>query len=216
MSWKFIMWAVGDRHYPIIFPEELVHSEVAQRIHPLFVQMAKSMPSDTIRTPVSAGFIDGLVCTSANRESETMSMGSRPQDTGIINRHPYDKGMETAMSTMIELTLLQGTIEGLMARMKELMGDGHADNTAEPGTEQRVPQFADDSCSQPNTKLIGMEVICLNEQGNKIHKGIVEELNPPFQGKIDGVWWETGDAADWYIENGKLFLFAAWKSEEKA
>jgi hypothetical protein len=83
------------------------------------------------------------------------------------------------------------------------------------GAEVAILQFSDYNLSQPNTALIGMVAVCQDREGIEIHRGKVEAINPPFQCQIDGVWWETGDASDWSVDNEEVLLFAAWKSEEK-
>jgi hypothetical protein len=121
MSWKYVMWQVGDQCYPVIFPQELVHEDVARHVHPLFVQMARSMPADTIRTPISAGFIEGLLVAATVGESETLRMNSRPEDAGIIIRRPYDHGRESPMSKLIELQMLNAILPNMLKRMEAIM-----------------------------------------------------------------------------------------------
>jgi hypothetical protein len=118
VAWKYIMVQVDDRVYPIIFPPELVHQEVWQRLRYPFYEMAK-MKDPLV---VGAGFIEGLACCMAVGESETLKIKSRLEDAQLINNHPYEKGIPTQLSNMTEGLLLQKTIELLILRKKEISG----------------------------------------------------------------------------------------------
>lgn len=120
MAWKYIMIQVDDRAYPIIFPYELVHQEVWQRLRYPFFQMAK-MKDPVV---VGAGMVEGLACCIAMGESETLHIESRPEDTQLINNHPYEKGIPTPLSNSTEVLLLQKTIELLMIRKRGLETSG--------------------------------------------------------------------------------------------
>jgi hypothetical protein len=116
MAWKYIMVQVDDRALPIIFPSELVHQEVWQRLRYPFFQMAK-MKDPVV---VGAGFVEGLACCVAVGESETLHIKSRPEDTQLINNNPYEKGIPTVMSNSTEALILQRTIELLGLRKEEI------------------------------------------------------------------------------------------------
>jgi hypothetical protein len=118
MAWKYIMVQVDDRAVPIIFPQELVHAEVYRRLARVFYDQAK-MKDPVV---VGAGFVEGLACCIAMGESETLDIKARPEDTQIINNHPYEKGIPTPLSNMTEGLLLQKTIELLMLRKQEIGG----------------------------------------------------------------------------------------------
>jgi hypothetical protein len=123
MAWKYIMVQVDDRAYPIIFPPELVHQEVWQRLRYPFYQMSKMKDPEV----VGAGFLEGIACCIAMGESETLHIKARPEDTQIINNHPYEKGISTPLSNMTEGLLLQKTIELLLLRAHEVVGEGKAE-----------------------------------------------------------------------------------------
>jgi hypothetical protein len=118
MAWKYIMVQIDDRAVPIIFPPELVHAEVYRRLARLFYDQAKM--NDPV--VVGAGFVEGLACCMAIGESETLGIKSRPEDTQLINNHPYEKGISTPLSNMTESLILQKTIELLMLRKQEISG----------------------------------------------------------------------------------------------
>lgn len=118
MAWKYIMVQVDDRAVPIIFPNELVHAEVYRRLARVFYDQSK-MKDPVV---VGAGFLEGLACCIATGESETLDIKSRPEDTQIINNHPYEKGIPTPLSNMTEGLLLQKTIELLALRKEEIGG----------------------------------------------------------------------------------------------
>lgn len=118
MAWKYIMVQVDDRAFPIIFPQELVHQEVWQRLRYPFYQMAKMKDPEV----VSAGFVEGISCCIVVGESETLHIKSRSEDTQLINNHPYEKGIPTPMSNSTEALILKRTIELLQLRMQEIGG----------------------------------------------------------------------------------------------
>lgn len=118
MAWKYIMVQVDDRAFPIIFPQELVHQEVWQRLRYPFYQMAKMKDPEV----VGAGFVEGMAVCIAMGESETLHIKARPEDTQLINNHPYEKGIPTPLSNTTESLLLQKTIELLMLRNQEIGG----------------------------------------------------------------------------------------------
>ena len=118
MAWKYVMVQVDDRAMPIIFPSELVHQDVYRRLAYLF-HSASKMKDPVV---VGAGFVEGLACCIAMGESEKLDIKSRPEDTKIINNHPYENGIPTPLSNMTEGLLLQKTIELLMLRKQEIGG----------------------------------------------------------------------------------------------
>lgn len=77
------------RNIPVIFPDILVHKEVAER-----VGSCKMLRG--VAKPVSAGFVQfgngGKV--QAFGESESLGLASRPQDSEIITTYDYFGGVE--------------------------------------------------------------------------------------------------------------------------
>jgi hypothetical protein len=118
MSWKYIMVQVDDRQFPILFPSELVHADVWKRTAKLFYDMSKMKDPEV----VSAGFVEGFIVAVACGESETLGIKSRPQDTQVINNHPYEKGLPTPMGNLTESLIIKKTIELLQLRQQEIGG----------------------------------------------------------------------------------------------
>lgn len=77
---KYVMLIDGnDRRYPLVFPENLVHEEMAKetmrhmaRVHGLVVY------------PISAGFVNFLPTILTHGKSETLGIGSKPYDAHYI------------------------------------------------------------------------------------------------------------------------------------
>jgi len=118
MSWKYIMVQVDDRALPVIFPGQLVHAEVWQRLRYPFYEMAK-MKDPAV---VSAGFLEGMAVAVATGESETLRIKARDEDTQLINNHPYEHGMPSPLGNSSEVLILKKTIDLLTLRMRELGG----------------------------------------------------------------------------------------------
>jgi len=125
MSWKYVMFQ--DRHgrqFPVIFPQELVHAEMAKIVPHAYRsgELADGKREWDCPKAVSAGFVEGMAVCIAMGESESMGVKSRPEDTQIINNHPYEKGIVTPMSNLTESLILQKTIELLAFRKQEIGG----------------------------------------------------------------------------------------------
>lgn len=91
-DWKYVMVQLDeDRRIPIIFPGELVHADIGHMV----VGMLRSgtMPDDAeLVRIVSAGHISSLMVLSADGKSESLNLGSDPDDKSIINQMPYNHG----------------------------------------------------------------------------------------------------------------------------
>ena len=89
MKYIMIKMTIKDasRYVPIIFPECLVHKNVAEHIEHLM-----RMEHNAEVEIVSAGFYDiGATCYG---ESESLNLKSKPeQDTDIIREYPYKHGL---------------------------------------------------------------------------------------------------------------------------
>ena len=89
MGWKYLMIENRLAAYPVIFPDKLVHIEVATVMRLIVPTIDKQQPM-----PVSAGFIESLYVEGVGGDSKTLKMSSRPGDEGIINRYKYFHGIK--------------------------------------------------------------------------------------------------------------------------
>lgn len=96
---KYIMFEVtqGDlkRKVPIIFPSTLVHSEVAKALCKISGLSSRIVGAGelTIRT------------TGCHGKSTTLKIGSKSDDTKIINTYDYSFGIENVMTDEIDKML---------------------------------------------------------------------------------------------------------------
>lgn len=77
------------RELPVIFPEELIHVEVAQRLERLILEAGNG---DC--TPIAAGFVrtDAVFCTG---QSETLNLASRgSKDKKLIESFDVSRGWQ--------------------------------------------------------------------------------------------------------------------------
>lgn len=111
MGWKYVIIKKGIQEIPIIFPDVLVHADVALAIREIWVDNALEMiaelgaSEETLahRTKdlydallvVSAGTIGTLVVRDAGGHSETLDVASRPGDGRLINTFPYAHGIKS-------------------------------------------------------------------------------------------------------------------------
>jgi hypothetical protein len=116
-GWKYVMFdGMSGSKIPVIFPDSLVHRDVAETIPLLNPQVNHVVQN--------AGFVDGLICVDTSGESETLKIKSSRLDAGIINTHPYTKGILTSIALMTEKMVLEKTIELLQLRLKRLRDAG--------------------------------------------------------------------------------------------
>jgi len=73
------------QHIPILFPKELMHSEVAQAL-------ARATGDLSGCRPVRAGFVD-LKADATHGASESLGLGSSAGDAEWINGFPYTLGL---------------------------------------------------------------------------------------------------------------------------
>lgn len=83
---KYVMFRVPgpggiDRLVPVLFPDSLVHREVAEALYPVVKGL-----------PVSAGecVVD---VSSTHGRSSTLAMDSREEDADVISTHDYLHGL---------------------------------------------------------------------------------------------------------------------------
>jgi hypothetical protein len=87
---KYIMLRLTQgetvRDIPILFPEYLVHSQVASAL--------KTLPGLELAEPVAAGSFSSLgLAPKCHGESETLNLSCRPEDSDNIHLHDYFYGM---------------------------------------------------------------------------------------------------------------------------
>lgn len=90
---KYIMYRVGNRHYPILFPDLLVHAQVADRLSTL-IQFQKAVI-------VSAGEVS-LVALSTTGESHSLDVSAEELDARRINVLDYSGGVDSEMDARTE------------------------------------------------------------------------------------------------------------------
>lgn len=89
MGWKYVMIENHLAAYPIIFPDKLVHIEVAT-----VMRLVVPAIRGKFAMPVSAGMIEDLAVGGVGGDSETLKMASRHEDADIINRYKYFHGIK--------------------------------------------------------------------------------------------------------------------------
>jgi hypothetical protein len=107
VGWKYIVFDVGEREVPVIFPDSMVHSFMADAVKDYFVHEAKAMArakgdvevhSARIRAavkPVAAGSIElGMQGTVCHGKSDTLGLASRDEDTSLVCWFPYNHGIK--------------------------------------------------------------------------------------------------------------------------
>jgi hypothetical protein len=103
MSWKYIIFQAGNREIPVIFPEDLVHSVMADAMRFYMMKVAHEMANGVLSRealakladelkPVSAGFVT-LDIGSCSEGSETLKLKARPDDARRLRTHPYTHGI---------------------------------------------------------------------------------------------------------------------------
>lgn len=105
MSWKYIILRTGNREVPIIFPDHLVHAQVADAIRGMYGQIAVEMSNGVIPMgspaiqrlmddiePVAAGELT-IDIGSASGRSETLGVESRPTDAKFLRSYSYHHGI---------------------------------------------------------------------------------------------------------------------------
>lgn len=106
---KYIMFKLGERSLPIIFPDDLNHIDVAEAI------TAKLTMSRMI--PVSAGTVDGLAVLGTSGKSTTLAMNSDPADARTINCYTYCAGIDTGAEARWETLVLMAQAGAIADRL---------------------------------------------------------------------------------------------------
>lgn len=93
MGWKYVTVynKIGDTGVllPVIFPDKLVHSQVYSRIRTV---MPGWLGNGGVK-PFSAGTIEHIQVVGLGGNSETLSIGSRPDDKETIEQFSYFHGI---------------------------------------------------------------------------------------------------------------------------
>lgn len=95
--WKYIMFQ--DRHgrrFPVIFPAELVHSEMAEAVMRAVRsgEVAEKLPEYSCPEPVSAGFIGNVLVHKVGGRSETLGLHADKDDHYRIATYPITRGVD--------------------------------------------------------------------------------------------------------------------------
>ena len=89
MGFKYVMLEIDNgafkRRLPIIFPDLLVHADVAAAV--------QSLPMMGEAKPIAAGSID-LLAAECHGKSTTLNVSAGETDAELINTFPYFHGIE--------------------------------------------------------------------------------------------------------------------------
>lgn len=89
MGWKYVVLSDGMFELPIIFPDALIHADVAEVLKPKMPAAEKGRKWEV----VSAGTIEMISATGVGGNSKTLNMKSRPDDAALILSYPYLHGI---------------------------------------------------------------------------------------------------------------------------
>lgn len=109
MSWKYVVIRKGNQEIPVIFPDTLVHADMAEAVQRIFVEAAMEtvppvMVEDQMaKTRIRSYILDALPIVSAGEidfrvqhvggRSLTLNINSRPPDRALITTWEYTKGV---------------------------------------------------------------------------------------------------------------------------
>jgi len=92
MGWKYIMFEnrIGDTKilFPVIFPDKMVHSEVAAVLR----HCQPGWHKGGVKA-VSAGMIEHVTVDGLHGSSETLNLDSKEEDASIIDAYSYGHGI---------------------------------------------------------------------------------------------------------------------------
>lgn len=95
-AWKYVMFQdKHGRHFPVIFPAEMVHADVAHAIPSAFRKSELSAGLQDWACPeaVSAGEIGLLHVEGVGGYSETIGVKAHVDDANIIRTYPLVRGV---------------------------------------------------------------------------------------------------------------------------
>lgn len=117
---KYIMVEDKGSLYPIIFPDELAHSDVATAIVRMIrhsgLHGSKPPERDIVARTPSAGFLN-LTVTSVHGESESLGLSAYPQDRTLINVRDYNAGHPSPLDSSTEKMLMLRTAGALVEKL---------------------------------------------------------------------------------------------------
>lgn len=95
-DWKYIMWEANGYKVPVIFPNVLIHADVAQYMgHVIREHVVREQRGNWSSKVESAGFLSGMIVTGVHGESESMGgVKSVESDRTVINTWPYAYGRD--------------------------------------------------------------------------------------------------------------------------
>lgn len=96
-AWKYVMFQdKHGRHFPVIFPAEMVHDDTANAIRHAFRdgELAAGLRDWACPEPVSAGEVGLLQVEGVGGYSETLDLKSHPDDREIINTYMLVRGVD--------------------------------------------------------------------------------------------------------------------------
>lgn len=92
MAWKYVMLKSGNFVFPVIFPDKLVHSDVAQVMK---CAVHQCLPNEDVAQVISAGSIDHVELVNLGGESMSLNVRSRGEvDKHAIELYSYVHGIE--------------------------------------------------------------------------------------------------------------------------
>lgn len=99
VAMKYIMLKAHGRLVPFIFPEFLIHDEVAKAVREI---LDPNLQPSTVE---SAGKVN-LYVVSTFDKSGTLAVSSKPEDASVINCYDYANGMDVPLDRMRQLVLI--------------------------------------------------------------------------------------------------------------
>lgn len=104
MAWKYIVVRVGNRmEVPIIFPQHMVHSEVAAMVKGYYALEGQRSSGGLLSAQALNGLFDAVVPVSAGETlisvascfggSETLQLKARPTDRTLLHSYAYTGGI---------------------------------------------------------------------------------------------------------------------------
>lgn len=99
MAWKYVTFRdKDDREFPVIFPAEMVHLDVARAIQSAVrhSEVKGHLREYSCPKPISAGMIASVRETGLGGESETLELKSRQlEDSHLIRTYNLTRGVMT-------------------------------------------------------------------------------------------------------------------------
>lgn len=112
-EWKYVIFQVGDRKVPIIFPGSLVHLDIYSALAPLLTDGHGQGYG-----VVSAGEV-GLMVSHTSGRSTTLNIEANARDARTINVLPYSGGVTTALDETIERMLTLKFLDIMLQGLKD-------------------------------------------------------------------------------------------------